>query len=120
MLQVSKVRSRSKGGKLYPGTGEATHVPVQTRELPLPALAKPAVQVHPDAPAALVLPAGHEGQVADPAVALYVLASQTVEARRGRRRREGGAGRVEARRGRAGRTGGPGAVCESVRELRER
>ena len=68
------------------------HVPVQTRELPLPALEKPAVQVHPVAPALLVLPAGQAVQVADPAVALYVLASQTVTCARGGGR-EGGAGR---------------------------
>ena len=81
------------------------HVPVQTRELPLPALEKPAVQVHPVAPALLVLPAGQAVQVADPAVALYVLASQTVTCARGGGR-EGGAGR-------------DGAVCGFVRDCED-
>ena len=53
------------------------NVPVQTREVPLPALEKPPVQVHAVAPAALVLPAGQAVQVAEPAFTLYVLALQT-------------------------------------------
>ena len=58
-------------------TDGAFSLPVQTREVPLPALEKPPVQVHAVAPAELVLPAGQAVQVAEPAFTLYVLALQT-------------------------------------------
>ena len=82
------------------------HVPVQTSEMSLPALEKPALQAHVVEPDALVLPAGHAVHVVEPDTALYVLLAHTT-CSHGPANAEDGAVRQNA----AGGTPSPAGNC---------